>query len=273
MPCWVFPYDLYNNTSEDFNVKCSVEAFTDPLYHFYFPYGHSCETCKFDSENPLKVCYGTEICKLRLKKDLKNPYPCVQTRVPNVPGTLMLRTGSWLWQYSNRDHVKFILRPCFENSLVLHHINGDPYDNQSSNVALVNAHGVIEDMIQRCKKSLKKCDKDRSQYKISAFDYYENTLNSILNSLQSGAIVGDALYAWKIVEIVNPVITGHRNWRDAQQMLEDIGAAYPLTDSVKNKGYYHKRNKQFLLRSRDFCQQNNLIELLEKVNQELSNRR
>lgn len=275
MPNWVNMKDLYNNTTENFNpYDWEDDFFNERLFNFYFPY-ENCTRCTFDSINPFPQCLNNfNICKLRYKICEINTYPYILTKAfKNIEGSIVLRTLQWNWQYLNKDIVKFILRPCQENNLIGHHIDGNPLNNNGTNSALVNEHGYIEDIIRWCKKGIKDSSKDEENYKISAFNKHRNAYEQILKNMQSGHVIEDSVYAWKIINIVNPVIDGNRHWRLAQEMLEDIGAAYPMTDVVKNKGYYHGRNKKSLLKSKKFCEDNNLTDLLDRVDEEISKRK
>lgn len=123
---------------------------------------------------------------------------------------------------------------------------------------------------------MKKCYEQINKYTTiddSVFEFHKKKYNLILQHMQSGKLFEDSTYAWKIIKIVNPVILGQRHWREAQEMLEDIGAAYKMTDAIKNQGYYKNRNINKLLQSKKFCEDNNLKELLEKINEEISKRK
>jgi hypothetical protein len=148
MPDWKHPYDPYNhyNTTDDFN-RHGVKKITKEIMNHYFPY-KDCFYCALQYDNPVKICFGSKVCKLRIKDSVMKT--CVLTR-GYKPGDdkslcITLITGQMAWLFYN--DVPIIFRAGNETGTVLHHLNENPYNNHYSNIGVVDKHEKLHGMLR-----------------------------------------------------------------------------------------------------------------------------
>jgi len=241
MPNWNQPFDLYNNTCDNFN-PWNITHITKELMDKYFPYD-ICQECMLQFERPSRICFGTDICKLRTKDN----GPCKTfvltkgSRKKDSRLSLTIRTGNLVWLYKNK--VPFILRACNENGLELHHKNGNPYNNRWYNVVLVDKHAKIHGELRRVSKVIESLIFTARKFPEFNKDIYNSIKKLQITHKNMAEGVKDSPRVFKIIDIVTQVLRGTKPIYDAQRELEDIEAAFSST-IVENYDLRKVKGKQ-----------------------------
>ena len=237
MPNWEQPFDIYNNynCTDNFN-PFGVVMITTEMMRKYFPL-NDCFFCKVRNEEPLKFCYsqtdtnGHRICKLRQKDYRGAGVFVVQTRGLGREGdkeSLWLRTGNVAWLYKNK--VKCIFRASNENRTMLHHVNGDPFNNHWRNCRIVDFHEDIHGELKSISTSIAKllllASGTRVPLDVARDIMHEvKRLKRTHKKVQEG--VEDSKRVFSIIEVQYDVMAGNLSIDKAQLKLERLQAAYP----------------------------------------------
>jgi len=225
MPDWRHPYDPYNNynTTDNFNPYGIIEITPDIMARC-FPF-EACFTCDLGHKTPLKACYGTKICKLRIK-DKHNPtYVITKGRQPGEPKSLAItmRSGQMTWNYYHQ--TKVIFRAGNETGTALHHRDGNPFNNSGENMAVVNTHEQHHGFLRSFNKSLKELE-DICNY-LQDDKPLKRAIAKLEKVYEYMHDIPDDPRVFKIIEVFDKYRKGYITKEEGEAQLEKLNASIP----------------------------------------------
>jgi hypothetical protein len=229
MPNWNQPFDPYNNTRWDNYNAMNVEKITDKHIELYFPYD-ACWTCKLQYDSPLKVCYDTDICKLRIKdKHMKDVVVTKSLHGEFREYSIHMRSGlmGWLWH----NNAPIIFRPGNETGTVLHHKDLNPYNNHWSNVCIPDKHESHHGNLRSFRSALDKINEEtRSLRDPRVIRKQIDLLENVYEYMKME--VPDSPRVFITMEIWNQFLKGKLTKRQTSKALERVQTYLP-TDIIR----------------------------------------
>jgi len=230
MPDFNKPWDPYNhyNTTDNFN-PFNIKTITPEIMARNFPY-EACFYCKLGAEDPLKICYGSEICRLRIK-DKRNPtYVQTMGRQPGEDKSLCItmRSGQMAWNFYH--NLPIIFRAGNETGTVLHHKNRNPFNNHWTNISITDKHEKHHGIMRSFDSVIKELNKEsQSIVDNKHINKQIFKLKTIYSHLED---IPDTPRVFIIVEIFNNFMKGYINQEQAEDQLERVDAS--LGEYLKN---------------------------------------
>lgn len=222
MPNFNQPFDLFNNTKDNFN-PYNIFGPTEYIIRRAFPKGVRCQKCPVDPR-VVKGCdfAGTDKCGLRIK-DKHNPTYIITKGGPDL---VTIRSGnlSWLIEHD----IPFWVRACRENHTDLHHLDRDPFNNTGKNVALADDHPYFHGVLTSLETTVN-----------NLIELHEQNPNLILqreikrlrrNFNKVTTFITDSPRIWQIIEINKKFINNELTEQQCFDLLYKLDAADPNPD-------------------------------------------
>jgi len=224
MPNWNQPFDPYNNTKCDNYNAVDVMKITDKHIEIYFPYD-ACWTCALQYEVPRKICYDTEVCKLRIKDVRMSDVVVTKSLHGDLRQySIHMRSGLMGWLY-DRDKP-LIFRPGNETGTVLHHKDGNAYNNHYTNVVITDIHEKHHGYLRSFRSAIDIITKESKTIRDNrVISKQLDLLSRVYDYMQLE--ITDSPRVFMIIEVWDQFIKEKISRGEAEKLLETMEASLP----------------------------------------------
>jgi hypothetical protein len=225
MPIWETPFDPYNNNKWDNFNPMNVKKITKKHIDIYFPYDE-CWTCKLQYSDPLRVCFNTDVCNLRIKDvRMKNVVVTSALRGELRKYSIHMRSGLMGWLYKNECPI--IFRPGNETGTVLHHKDENPFNNHWSNITIIDKHEAHHGNLRTFRRAIDKINNETINLRDArTIKKQVILLKNVYKYFQME--VTDSPRVFMIIELWNQYIKGNIKKEEAEKALIKFEAALPV---------------------------------------------
>ena len=223
--------DLFNTTTENFNPH-GVVRITEDLVRYYAPYHDNpdpkknCRTCLIEllNENDRPDCF--KLCKMTMRgtetqNKNKNQYYTCETvlSTPNNPHPITIRRAQMFWLYDNE--VQIIIRGTRKNRIVIHHRDGNPYNDSKGNLSMVTKHSYRHGCITRLNSIMKMAIEAKQILGQKSPRILTEMIQKIIEVITrvEDIIASDSPDVWRIIYINHLLLDNKISFQECQQMM------------------------------------------------------